>query len=104
MFEASANDGVPQGKIIHVSWDVSAALPCLGAPATEIRQVKAREGVTLEAVQATLDKYIRYVNNLTDEAVGATFGQVIKNPEEIGLVIGWRTIEVRTFILHRGQG
>lgn len=51
----------------------------------------------MEAVQTTLDKYIGYVSNLTDEAVGATYGQVIENPEEIGLVIGWRTMEVRTF-------
>ena len=40
----------------------------------------------MEAVQATLD---RYVNRLTDEAVGATYGQVIKDPEEIV-----KTIEV----------
>jgi len=91
MFETSAKDGVPQGKVIHVSWEVSAAVPCLGAPVTEIRKVKPREGVTLEAVQATLDKY---VNKLTVEAVGATYGQVIENPEEIVLVIGWKTIEV----------
>jgi hypothetical protein len=91
LFEASAKDGVPQGNVIHVSWDESAALPCLGAPVTEIRKVKAREGVSLDAVQATLD---RYVNTLTGEAIGATYGQVIENPEEIGLVIGWKSIEV----------
>ena len=51
----------------------------------------------MEAVQTTLDKYIRYVSNLTDETVGATYGQVIRNLEEIWLVIGWRSIEVRTF-------
>jgi len=39
--------------MIHVSWAVSEALPCLEAPVTEIRRVKARVGVTLEAVQAT---------------------------------------------------
>jgi len=82
MFEASGKDGILHEKIIHVSWDVSAALLCLGAPVTQIRKVKAREGVSLDAVQATLD---RYVNTLTGEAIGATYGQVIENPEEIGL-------------------
>jgi hypothetical protein len=100
MFETSAKDGVPQGKVIHVSWEVSAALPCLAAPVTEIRKVKAREGVTLEAVQAALDNY---VNKLRTEAVGATYGQVIKNPEEIVLVIGWKTIEVWTCSWVKGQ-
>jgi hypothetical protein len=92
---ASAKDGNLQGEVIHVSWAVSEALPCLEAPVTEIRKVNARVGVTLEAVQATLDKYVRYV--MTKEAVGATYGPVVENPEEIGLVIGWKTIKVRTF-------
>ncbi|KAI9464965.1 hypothetical protein BJY52DRAFT_1221084 [Lactarius psammicola] len=96
MFGTSANGGVLQEKLIHVSWEASAALLCLGAPVTEIRKVKPREGVTLEAVQATLDKYVRYVNKLTTRAVGATYGQVIENPEEIALVIGWKTIEDKT--------
>ena len=100
MFETSAKDGVPQGTVIHVSWEVSAALPCLAAPVTEIRKVKPREGVTLEAVQAALDKY---VNKLTTKAVGATYGQVIKNPEEIVLVIGWKTIEVWSYSCTKGQ-
>jgi len=88
MFGASAKDGVPQGTVFHVSWEASAALPCLAAPVTEIRKVKPREGVTLEAVQAALDKYVKKLT-----AVGATYGQVIENPEEIVLVIGWKTIE-----------
>jgi len=95
MFEASGKDGILHEKIIHVSWDVSAALLCLGAPVTQIRKVKAREGVTLEAVQATLDKYITHLNTLTSESVGATYGQVVENPEEIMLVTGWRSIEAR---------
>ncbi len=101
MFQTSAKDGVPQGEVvIHVSWEGSAALPCLRAPVTEIRKVRLREGVTLEAIQATLDKY---VNNLTAEAVGATYGQVIENPEEIVLVIGWKTIKVWTCSCTEGQ-
>ncbi|KAF8272207.1 hypothetical protein EI94DRAFT_1718718 [Lactarius quietus] len=74
---------------------VKSALLCLGAPVTQIRKVKAREGVTLEAVQATLDKYITHLNTLTSESVGATYGQVVENPEEIMLVTGWRSIEAR---------
>ena len=100
MFEASAKDGVPQGKVIHVSWEVSAALPCLAAPVTEIWKVKAREGVTLEEVQEALDKC---VNGLKTKAVGATYGQVIENPDEMVVVIGWKTIEVWTYSCAKGQ-
>ena len=100
LFEASAKDGNLQGNAIHVSWEVSAALPCLAAPVTEIKKVKAREGVTLEAVKAALDKY---VDNLKTEVVGATYGQVIENPEEMVVVIGWKTIEVWTYSCAKGH-
>ncbi len=98
MFKTSAKDGVPQAKMFHASWEVSAAVACLRAPVTEIWKVKAREGVTLSGVQAVLDKYVKHVKQSTDEGVGATYGQVIENSKEMAVIIGWKSIEVSTWV------
>src|SRR5712675_925548 len=94
MFESSAEDGIPKGTIIHASWDEK-AVPCLKAPFVELTKISPKPGITKEAMEEALDKYVAYMNDLSSEAVGATYGHVVEEPEEFIIVVGWKTIEVK---------
>jgi hypothetical protein len=94
MFETSAEDGVPKGTIIHAAWEEDAAVACLKAPLIELKKISPKSGVTMEAIQRALDKYITCMNDPSSGAVGATYGQVVEEPEQILLVVGWKSTEV----------
>ncbi|KAI0252377.1 hypothetical protein BJV78DRAFT_1202466 [Lactifluus subvellereus] len=94
LFEPSAKDGQPKGTMIHAYWEVDEALPCLKAPFIELTKITPKNGVATVAIQALLDKYIAHMRNLTNQVVGATYGQVVEKPEQFILVIGWKSMEV----------
>jgi len=94
MFESSAEDGIPKGTLIHASWD-ERAVPCLQAPFVELTKITPKPGITKEAMQEALDRYVAYMNDPKSGAVGATYGHVVEEPEQFIIVVGWKTLEVR---------
>ncbi|KAI0269751.1 hypothetical protein BC834DRAFT_967495 [Gloeopeniophorella convolvens] len=95
MFGASAKDGVPQADLIHVSLKDEEVLPCLWAPLTEFYRVTPKEGVKSEDVHTILDKYVAYLAGLSGPVAGITYGHVIEEPEQIGVMLGWDSIETQ---------
>jgi len=93
LFESSAKDGQPKGTMIHAYWEVDEALPCLKAPFIELTKITPKKGVATVAIHAVLDKYVAHMRNLTNQVVGATYGQVAEKPEQLILVIGWKSME-----------
>lgn len=94
LFEASAKDGQPKGTMIHASWEVDEARPCLKAPFIELTKITPKKGVETVAIHVVLDKYVADMCNLTNQVVGATYGQVVEKPEQFILVVGWKSMEV----------
>lgn len=88
LFESSAKDGVPQGIMIHASWEEEAALACLKAPFIELTKIRPKKEITTEAIHGILDKYVAYKNDPSSGAVGATYGQVVEEGEELVVVVG----------------
>ena len=101
MFESSAEGGIPKGTIIHAAWEEDAAVRCLKAPFIEMKRIAPKSGVTVGAVHRALDKYIAYMNDPLSGAVGAMYGQVVEEPEQFLLAVGWESAEVSA-LLHRG--
>jgi hypothetical protein len=83
----------------HVVLPADAALRCLHAQLTEVAWFKAKEGVSLDAVQAAVEKYVAYANRESTFPIAAVCGREVSigNPEKelgLGLVIGWDSTEV----------
>ena len=83
----------------HFVLPADAALRCLRAQFTEVAWFKAKEGVSLDAVQAVVEKYVAHANGESTSPIAAVCGREvsIENPEKelgLGLVIGWDSTEV----------
>jgi hypothetical protein len=94
LFKRAIKDGKPEATIAHASWEVDEALPCLKASCIELTKITPKEGVTMDGIHATLDKYVAHIRNMTNQADGATYGHVAERPEQIMLVIGWKSMQV----------
>jgi hypothetical protein len=94
LFKRAIKDGKPEGTVIHAFWEVDEALPCLKASFTELTKITPKEGVAMDDMHAILDKYVVHIRNLTNQADGATYGHVAEKPEQIMLVIGWKSMQV----------
>jgi hypothetical protein len=63
-------------------------LACLKAPFIELRKISPKRGITTQVIHGALDKYVAYMNESSSEAVRATYGQVIEEPEKLIVVVG----------------
>jgi len=82
----------------HFVLPADAALRCLRAQFTEVAWFKAKEGVSLDTVQAAVEKYVAHANGESTSPIAAVCGREvsIENPEKelgLGLVIGWDSTE-----------
>jgi hypothetical protein len=94
LFKPTAKDGKPKGTIIYAYLEVDEAVPCLKAPLVELTKITPKEGIAKKDISAVLDKYVTHIRNLRKHADGATYGDVFERPEQIVLVIGWKSIQV----------
>jgi len=79
----------------HCVLPADAALRCLRAQLTEFAWFKAKEGVSLDAVQAVVEKYVAHANEESTLPIAAVCGREVDNPEkELCLVVGWDSTEV----------
>ena len=79
----------------HFVLPADAALRCLRAPLTEFVWFKAKEGVSLDVVQAAVEKYVAWANEESALPIAAVSSREVDNPEkELGLVVGWGSTEV----------
>jgi hypothetical protein len=101
MFESSAKDGIPNGTIIHASWEEDAALASLRAPFTELRKFspKGSTSTTIQAIHDALDKYVAATNKVS--GVVATYGHVIEEPEKLILIVGREVVCVHAWLVHK---
>jgi hypothetical protein len=87
--------GTNDVAIRHFVLPEDVALRCLRAPLTEFVWFKAKEGVSLDAVQAAVEKYVAWANEESAPPIAAVSGQEVDNPEkELCLVVGWGSTEV----------
>ena len=79
----------------HFVLPAEAALRCLRAQLTEVAWFKAKEEVSLDTVQAVVEKYVAHANGESALPIAAVCGREDGNPEkELCLVIGWKSTEV----------
>ena len=88
LFEPTAMDGNPKGTVIHASWEEDAGLACLKAPFMELRKISPKKGITMQVIRDALDKYVAGMNEAPSEAVRATYGHVVEEPEKLIAVVG----------------
>ncbi len=101
MFESSAKDGIPNGTIIHASWEEDAALACLKAPFLELKKITPKEGTTTQAIHDALDKYVARMNKASSRAAGATYGHVIEEPEKLMVALGSEVRWIDAWFVHK---
>jgi hypothetical protein len=79
----------------HFVLPADTALRCLRAPLTEFVWFKAKEGVSLDAVQAAVDKYVACANEESALPIAAVSSREVDNPEKVlCLIVGWGSTEV----------
>ncbi|KAI0269752.1 hypothetical protein BC834DRAFT_967496 [Gloeopeniophorella convolvens] len=92
-FAESEEGGIEHATTAHAVLATDATLECLRAPYTEWARVKARSDAHVEDISRVVDEYIDYVHKKTALPVNATYGPAAENPQELLLVIGWRSTE-----------
>jgi hypothetical protein len=95
LFGPTAKDGIPQGTVIHASWEENAGLACLKSPFVELRKISPKSGVEVQFIRGALDKYVAEVSG---EAARATYGQVIEEPEKFIVIVGSEVACVRCVV------
>jgi len=79
----------------HLVLPADAALRCLRAQLTEFAWFKAKEGVSLDAVQAVVEKYVARAKEESALPIATACGREVDNPEkELCLAAGWGSTEV----------
>lgn len=78
----------------HFVLPADVALRCLRARLTEVAWFKAKEGGSLDVVQAAVEKYVAHANEESALPLAAVCGREVGNPEELCVVIGWDSTEV----------
>jgi hypothetical protein len=53
-----------------------------------LRKISPKKGITMQVIRDALDKYVAGMNEAPSEAVRATYGHVVEEPEKLIAVVG----------------